>query len=358
MEHYAGVVLPVRRIVVFGAHAPATMIEGAFAARVGGVGAYTMINDLLYLELTAYRTLAFSQQNSLGMDPFDGPGLFGGIAPYWRVALEPHWGSHSLMVGTFGMYLDVHPWLDPSFVTWTTAIFPQSDKFTDIGFDTQYQYQGDNYWLTFVAAIFASFSGSTQVFANVCAVRSNPTNLLNSMKLQASFAYGGDNRIVFTGQYFNLWGTADANPVWRRCHRPGCHYAQQQRLDGRDRLHPVRRQQMVGWPWFNARIGLQYIYYNKFDGTTVGAQTIIRCSFMPGLPCRRRAPADGESPMRKLLFFHVCGARGDLFRGRPSLPICRSRRRRPSLRRFSWTGCYLGGHLGGGFGRKDITDPV
>jgi outer membrane immunogenic protein len=26
--------------------------------------------------------------------------------------------------------------------------------------------------------------------------------------------------------------------------------------------------------------------------------------------------------------------------------------------RFSWTSCYVGGHLGGGFARKDITDPV
>ena len=89
------------------------MIEGAFAARVGGVGAYTFINDLLYLELTAYKTLGFNAQNSLGMDPFDAPGLFGGIAPYWRVALEPHWGRNTFMVGTFGMTMDVHPWIDP-----------------------------------------------------------------------------------------------------------------------------------------------------------------------------------------------------------------------------------------------------
>jgi len=27
-----------------------------------------------------------------------------------------------------------------------------------------------------------------------------------------------------------------------------------------------------GWPWFNAKVGLQYIYFNKFNGTTVGAQ--------------------------------------------------------------------------------------
>jgi outer membrane immunogenic protein len=30
----------------------------------------------------------------------------------------------------------------------------------------------------------------------------------------------------------------------------------------------------------------------------------------------------------------------------------------PFATRFNWTGCYLGGHLGGGFGTKDITDPV
>ncbi len=28
------------------------------------------------------------------------------------------------------------------------------------------------------------------------------------------------------------------------------------------------------------------------------------------------------------------------------------------VERFSWTGCYLGGHLGGGFAHNDLTDPV
>src|ERR1700724_3520663 len=30
----------------------------------------------------------------------------------------------------------------------------------------------------------------------------------------------------------------------------------------------------------------------------------------------------------------------------------------PFAARFSWTSCYLGGHLGGGFAHKDMTDPV
>ena len=50
---------------------------------------------------TGYKTLGFSQQNALGTDPF-GAGQLDGIAPYWRVALEPHWGRNTLMIGAFG----------------------------------------------------------------------------------------------------------------------------------------------------------------------------------------------------------------------------------------------------------------
>ena len=253
-----------------GTPAAATMIEGGFAARVGGVGAYTSINDLLYLEFTAYKTLGFNEQNSLGINPFDGLGLMGGVAPYWRVALEPHWGRHSLMVGTFGMYSDVHPWVDPTFVTGTTAVMPLSDKFTDVGFDAQYQYQGDNYWLTLRGSYIREFQRLDASFADFAAA--NPTNLLNSLKLQASFAYGGDNRVVFTGQYFNIWGTADANLFGTD---PLTGLAMTPNSDGwmaEIAYIPFGLSKSFGWPWFNARIGLQYIYYNKFNGTTVGAQ--------------------------------------------------------------------------------------
>src|ERR1700674_4653359 len=61
-----------------------TIIEGAFSAHVGGIGAYAFINDMLYLEASAYRTLDFRAQNSLGVDPFAAPGLLDGMAPYWR----------------------------------------------------------------------------------------------------------------------------------------------------------------------------------------------------------------------------------------------------------------------------------
>ena len=253
---------------IMGPQQPGTIIEGAFAAHVGGVGAYTLINDLLYLELTGYKTLGFSQQNALGTDPFGAPGLLSGVAPYWRVALEPHWGRHSLMVGTFGMYTDVHPWLDTSFATWSQGTFPMSDKFTDIGFDSQYQYQGDNYWLTLRGSYIREFQRLDSSFANLASA--NPTNLLNSLKLQASFAYGGDNRVVFTGQYFNVWGTADSflyvNPLDPNADTPNSNG-----WTAEIAYIPYGLSKSFGWPWFNARIGLQYTYYNKLNGSTIGA---------------------------------------------------------------------------------------
>ena len=248
-----------------GAH---TAIEGAFAAHVGGVGAYTFINDLLYLELTGYKTLGFSQQNAIGSDPFGAPGQLGGIAPYWRIALEPHWGRNTLMVGAFGAIFNVHPWIDTSFASFSTATFPQSDKFTDLGFDAQYQYQGDNYWLTLRGSFIREFQ---QLNSSLVNAGTNPTNLLNSMRLQASFAYGADNRVVFTGQYFNIWGTADLalfgpDPVTGNALTPNTNGWMAEIA-----YIPFGTGKMIGWPWFNARIGLQYTYYNKLNGTTIGA---------------------------------------------------------------------------------------
>jgi len=246
-----------------------TIIEGAFAAHVGGVGAYAMINDMLYLEATGYQTLRFSQQNSLGVDPFASPGLFSGVAPYWRVAFEPHWGPHTFMLGTYGMMFNVNPWIDSSFVLGTTGTLSLVDRFTDIGFDSQYQYQGSNYWVTLRANYIREFQRLDASFPT--GASANPTNLLNTLRLTGEVTFGGDNRFALTGQYFNVWGTPDSNLF-----SVGSGFGNNSpdsngwmvELD----YIPFGASKAPGWPWFNAKIGLQYIYYNKFNGTTVGAQ--------------------------------------------------------------------------------------
>ena len=246
-----------------------TLVDGTFAAGVAGAGAYAFINDLLYVELTGYRTVNFDTLNKLGQDPFGFPGTIDGIAPYWRVAVEPHWGNHWLEFGAFGMSAQVHPW---TFATdlngfYINQTYPQTDRFTDIAFDAQYQYQGSNYWLTLRGTYIHEDQTLDATFGN--GGSDNPTNTLNTFRALASLAYGNDNRIVLTGQYFNTWGSSDATLY---ANNPGCGCSPNS--DGyifEIAYIPFISSQAPVWPWANMRVGLQYTYYNRFDGDTASA---------------------------------------------------------------------------------------
>jgi hypothetical protein len=243
--------------------AAGAIIDGAFAAHVGSVGAYAYVNDALYLEASVYHALSANTLNDLGADPFDAPGLFD-AAPYWRAAFEPHWGNHWLEIGTFGMMANVHPWINPG--TTDTSTFSETDKYTDIGFDTQYQYQGDNYWLTLRGTYIHENQTLDASFLN--GLTANPTDTLNEVRAYTSLAYGSDNRVVLTGQYFNTWGSPD--PILYS----GLASGFSPNSDGwiaEIAYIPFISSHAPGWPWFNARVGLQYVWYDKFDGTTVSA---------------------------------------------------------------------------------------
>jgi hypothetical protein len=143
----------------------------------------------------------------------------------------------------------------------------RSDKITDIGFDAQYQYQGSNWWLTLRGSYIHENQRLDATFGEL-GNAANPTNFLNSLHLQASFAYGADSRWVLTGQYFNISGSSDAivfggNASGFSPNSNG--------FIGELAYIPFSASKAPGWPWLNARIGLQYTYYNKFDGTTAGA---------------------------------------------------------------------------------------
>lgn len=248
--------------------AAGTLLEGAFAAHVGGVGAYAFVNDLVYVELSGYRTFNHKTQASLQTNPFGAAGLFDGIAPYWRIAFEPHWGNHWLEFGAFGMSARVRPW---TFATDTNGIYLDStynetDRYTDTAVDAQYQYQGDNYWLTLRGTYIHEEQTLDASFAN--GLSANPSNRMNSLNLMASLAYGNDNKVVVTGKYFDKWGTSDATLY--------ANLASGESPDSNGFMAeiayiPFGSSESPVWPWANARVGLQYTYYNKFDGTTANA---------------------------------------------------------------------------------------
>jgi hypothetical protein len=239
---------------------PTPLIDGNFAAHVVSAGGYVFINDSLYLEGSAYTSLNPSSQITLGTDPFgSGAGQIDGAAPYWRAAYEPHWGNSWFEVGTFGMFAPVHPWTMVN--TTTTTTFPQTDKYTDFGFDSQYQYQGSNFWITLRGSYIYEYQKLDASFAN--AISANPTNVLNEARAYASLAYGNNNRVVLTGQYFTSWGTPDLGLYGGSPNTKG--------WIAEIAYMPFVSNFSPGWPWFNARIGLQYTAYTEFNGTAVGA---------------------------------------------------------------------------------------
>ena len=109
-----------------------TLIEGTFAQQVAGLNPYIYWNRLVYAEVGGYGTLSPRTNTTLGIEP-EGTSAFQGIAPSWRLAIEPAWGRNTWEFGTFGL---------------ATNLIPQrmtgmgTDHLTDVGVDTQYQFLG------------------------------------------------------------------------------------------------------------------------------------------------------------------------------------------------------------------------
>ncbi len=243
---------------------------GAVAQSVAGVGAYLFWNDMLYAELTAYGGYDRNTLEVFGMQPGPNPDKQPGVSPYWRLAVEPHWGDHYLEIGTFGMYNQNIP----GGVGGTGT-----DKYLDIGFDSQYQYDGDKYSVT----VKLSDTIEQQRLDSTFAQLGLPTAAthLNFVRANASFVW--DHTYSLSGGYFNVSGNgnmdlygvggAGFNGVVSANNSP----------DGSGLVFdaaylPFSHGSPGPYGTYNARIGVQYVKYlqlngggNNFDGSGLGA---------------------------------------------------------------------------------------
>ena len=80
---------------------------GSLAQQVAGLTGYAYVNRFYYAEFGAYRTFAPRLETDLGASPF-GPAIKG-LAPYWRLAVEPQWGRNTWELGTFGLAASLNP---------------------------------------------------------------------------------------------------------------------------------------------------------------------------------------------------------------------------------------------------------
>ncbi len=288
---------------------PSTQIESGFAGRSVGTGAYVFLNDMLYLEGSVYNNLSKGELNALGQpcannsdyvqnvqawaaqaylpnQPFSSACASNSLAsasPYWRVALEPNWGDHSLMIGAFGFYPQVLPGRVMGYGV---------DSYRDIGFDAQYQYINDEHAVTLKVTRISEMQNLQATYAQGVAAQainalgvvnvfglapvtgnasSNPVNYLTSFK--ASAAYVWNRTISATVGYFSVRGSADNTLYGNAFLNPipgGAAYGQP---DGKGLIFDVNYMPFSKggpsfYPWTNAKIGLSYTHYLSLYGGT------------------------------------------------------------------------------------------
>jgi len=238
---------------------PGTMIEGAFAGQVAGAGAYTYWNDMLYIELTGYHTVSKTTLSLLGEPDIASSDGINGLAPYWRIALEPNWGDNSLEVGAFGMAAQIFPMRVSAF---------GANQVTDIGLDSQYQYNGDKN--SFTLKLTDIFERQKLDSSFVQGNSSNRDNSLRSFKISGSWVY--NHTYSLSAGLFDVAGTADAG-LYAGGALAGSPMGEGQ-PNGRGLLFdaaylPFSNGGPAIWPWANARIGVSYTrYLTLYGGST------------------------------------------------------------------------------------------
>src|SRR5487761_2356042 len=94
---------------------------------VVGLGAYSLLDNHLYTELTLYRSAP--QGAALPLDS-SAVNTTDGVAPYWRIAWQQQMSQDYLMLGTFGLHTQLYP----------AGVSGATNQFTDYGFDAQYEH--------------------------------------------------------------------------------------------------------------------------------------------------------------------------------------------------------------------------
>jgi len=224
-------------------------IDQVYAQQVVGLSGYGFLDDTFYFELGGYRPLSTNSQLVLGVDT-TAQSPISGIAPYWRVAVEPSFGDHSWEVGTFGLASNVVP---------LRVSGAGTDSFTDIGIDTQYQYLGDPHSVT-VRAAWIHENHNTSA-SQALGLADNSNDKLRSLNVSASYIY--DHTWSLTAGRISIGGTVDATLYGTFTGSPN---SAGWIFDAA--YLPFSHGGPSFWPWLNFRIGLQYTRWTKFDGAT------------------------------------------------------------------------------------------
>jgi hypothetical protein len=181
------------------------------------------------------------------------------------LAVEKTWDVYSLMFGTFGMTANVIP---------DVTIPSPTDKFTDVGWDAQFQYLSDVHFITLRASYEYEWEKLDASFPT--GASANPKNHLAEFNVSATYAY--DARYSVTLGYFNTQGSTDLVPgtgldtgntpttFWPTAPNNGSPNTSGEVID--IGYSPWSRGGPAFWPWLNTRLGVQYWHYDKLNGSS------------------------------------------------------------------------------------------
>ena len=217
-----------------------TMVAGGLAQRSVGLGAYAMWNDLIYGELSAYRT---SVPGAAAPLDTSARGAISGFTPYWRLALQQKFGEHYLMIGTFGLAAKIFP----------AGVSGPTDDFTDIAFDAQHEMPLGNGHLV---SRFAYINESQTLTASFGAgATANRTNTLNTLRLSSSWY--PSQTFGLTASVFSTTGSADA-----LLYAPGSVTGS---ATGKPESNGFALEASHNL-WQNARVSLAYTVFGTYNG--------------------------------------------------------------------------------------------
>lgn len=234
------------------------IIDGELKRQVGGATAYSMIDNLLYLEAGAYGSFSSSSQRSFGIAAPKRIAL-ANPAPYWRVALQQDWKGHFFALGHYGMIADVIPERNNA---------NGSNHYTDVAVDATYQYMANPKHIFEVKTTY--IYEDQKLSADRLAELDPATGktYLNTYKL--NLAYTFDQTYGVTFGYNKISGSR--GPVFAEGidvgqNRPNSEYYTAELV-----YVPFGKSNSMLHPWLNLRTSLQYIGYSQANGSSAQAQ--------------------------------------------------------------------------------------
>jgi hypothetical protein len=231
----------------------ATLIDNTLAQRVIGLGAYAMWDHWLFAEFDGYQPLDRNALNALGIVPVTGATQYDGTLPYWRLAVQHAFGDHYVEAGTYGIIGNAFPGGDES--TGST------DRLTDIAFDANYQWTGSSDY--FVSAHATLIDEQERLGASSQLVGANPKDHLSTFRADLSLSL--KDTVIPSLQYFNSWGSADAN-YWGTANGS----PNSSGLRAEIAFVPFGKLDSPTY-FYNCRLALQYTAYSEFDGSSAHA---------------------------------------------------------------------------------------